>query len=376
MPSLRSLSLPAVAAAAYLLGRRSAARPARPAAPATGPSRPRPDQPSPGPVPVPGGPPPEAVRPDLPGVDAEIPTEIPAAGWRQIIRRALRETKDDDLALVAAGVAFWAFVGLFPALIAAVTLYGLIADPAEVQEQVRDLSDALPPESARLISDQLTEIAGGSRGALGLGLVVSLGAALFSASGAVANLIKAINLAYDEQETRNIVRLRGLALLMTLGAVLFVTVAVGIIAVLPAVLDTLGLGAGGRLAADVLRWVGLVLFVGASLAVVYRYAPDRDNPRLSWVSLGAGVATVLWVLGSVGFSVYVGTFGNYSETYGALAGVIVLLLWLFLTAFVVLFGAEVNSETEHQTAEDSTVGPPRPMGRRNAVKADTLPPQP
>ena len=364
MRSLRLLSLPAVAVAGYLLGRRGAARPAgsdhRPPDPA--------DLGGPGPAD------PAGTRPDLPGVDADDPTDIPPAGWRQIVRRALRETKNDDITLVAAGVAFYGFVGLFPALIAAVTLYGLIADPVEVQEQVRGLSDALPAESARLVGDQLTEIAGGSPRALGLGLVVSLGGALFSASGAVANLIKAINLAYDEEEGRNIVTLRGLALLMTLGAVVFVAVAVGIIAVLPVVLDAVGLGAGGRLAADILRWVALVLFVAGSLAVVYRYAPDRDNPRMAWVSLGAAVATVLWILGSAGFSVYVSTFGNYSETYGALAGVIVLLLWLFLTAFVVLLGAEINAETEQQTARDSTVGPPRPMGRRNAVKADTLPP--
>ena len=361
MPLLRLLTLPAVATTAYLVGRRAGSR-RREAAEWALPAEPVLDA--------------VTALPDLPGVDAGDPTEIPAAGWRQILRRAFRETREDGIPLLAAGVAFYGFVGLFPALIAAVTLYGLIADPAQVEEQVRSVTGALPAESAALLRDQLTEIAGGSRRALGIGLVVSLGGALFSASGAVANLIKAINLAYDEDETRGFVRLRGLALLLTLGAVLFVAVSVGIIAVLPAVFDSVGLGAAGRFTANVLRWAGLVVFVAASLAIVYRYAPDRSRPRLSWVSLGAAVSTALWILGSVGFSVYVRTFGNYSETYGALAGVVVLLLWLFLTAFIVLLGAEINSETEQQTARDSTVGPARPMGERDAVKADTLPARP
>ena len=309
----------------------------------------------------------------VPGIYADKPTEIPAAGWRQILRRAARETKEDGIPLIAAGVAFYAFLALFPALIAAVSVYGLVADPAQVREQVRGLSDALPPESARLIADQLTEIASGSDRALGLGLVLSLGGALFTASGGVANLIKAINLAYDEQETRGLVKLRALALLLTLGAVVFLAVAVGLIAVLPVLLDAVGLGPAAQVAAGILRWVGLVVFVTAALAILYRFAPDRDRPRLTWVSLGAAVATLLWILGSVGFSVYVRTFGNYSETYGALAGVVVLLLWLFLTAFIVLLGAEINSETEQQTARDSTVGPPKPLGERDAVKADTVP---
>ena len=142
---------------------------------------------------------------------------------------------------------------------------------------------------------------------------------------------------------------------------------------LPVVLDQLGLGGVGRAVVGVLRWAGLLVFVIAALAVLYRFAPDRNDPRFSWVTLGATVATLLWILGSAGFSLYVGNFSSYGKTYGALAGVVVLLLWLFLTAFVVLFGAEVNAEAEQQTAQDSTVGRPEPLGSRDAVKADTVP---
>jgi membrane protein len=270
-------------------------------------------------------------------------------------------------------VAFYSFLALFPALIAAVTLYGLIADPGQVEEQIRSLSEALPSESATLIADQLREITSTSERALGVGLVVSVLLALFTASGGVANLIKAINLAYDEEETRGFARVRALALLLTLGAIVFMVVAVGLVAVLPVVLDEIGLGGVGQAVVGVLRWVGLVLFMTGALAVLYRFAPDRNDPRFSWVTLGAAVATLLWILGSVGFSVYVDNFGSYGETYGALAGAVVLLLWLFLTAFVVLFGAEINAEAEQQTAQDSTVGRPEPLGSRDAVKADSVP---
>jgi membrane protein len=310
---------------------------------------------------------------EVPGIEADTPAQIPAAGWRQVVRRAWRESRADGIPLMAAGVAFYSFIALFPALIAAITLYGLVADPEQVEEQIRDLSAALPSESATLIADQLRQITSTSDRALGVGLVISVLGALFTASGGVANLIKAINLAYDEQETRGFARLRGVALLLTVGAIVFLVVAVGLVAVLPVVLDQVGLGSVGRTVVGVLRWVGLVLFVTGALAVLYRFAPDRDDPRLSWVTLGAAVATVLWIIGSAGFSVYVGNFGSYGETYGALAGAVVLLLWLFLTAFIVLLGAEINAEAEQQTAQDSTVGPPMPLGFRNAVKADSIP---
>ncbi len=309
---------------------------------------------------------------EVPGVDADRPSQIPAAGWKQILRRAWRETKDDNIPLLAAGVAFFGFLALFPGLIAAVTLYGLVADPAQVQEQISGLTQALPGESARLLQDQARDVASQPERALGVGLVISLLAALFSASGGVANLIKAVNIAYDEQESRGFLKLRATALLLTLCAVVFLAVAVGLITVVPVLMDGLGLDAVGRFAVQVLRWGGLVAFVLVALAVVYRYAPDRDNAKLRWVGLGSGVATALWLLGSALFSLYVTSFGKYGETYGALAGVVVLLLWMFLTSFIVLLGAEINSELEQQTAKDTTQGPDQPMGQRHAVKADTV----
>lgn len=309
---------------------------------------------------------------ETPGVDADRPSQIPAAGWKQILRRSFRETREDNILLLSAGVAFFAFLALFPGLIAGMTLYGLVADPAQVQEQVASLSRALPAESAQLLQDQAREATERSDEALGVRLLISLLIALLSASGGVSNLIKAVNIAYDEPETRSFVARRAAALLLTVCAVVFLVVAVGVITVVPVVTDRLGLDAAGRFLVQGLRWGGLVAFVLVALGVVYRYAPDRDNAKVRWIGLGSVVATVLWALGSAMFSLYVSTFGRYGETYGAVAGVVVLQLWLFLTAFIVLLGAEINSEMEHQTARDTTQGPPEPMGQRGAVKADTV----
>ncbi|HEU0104098.1 MAG TPA: YihY/virulence factor BrkB family protein [Mycobacteriales bacterium] len=370
----RTLTVTAVAGAAYAAGRRKGkqGKQARPALPPGGTA------------PVTSGDPARNGRPgqdqpqgsrggaQVPGREADAPTQIPAQGWKQILKRAWKEQNEDNIGLISAGVAYYAFTALFPALIAAVTLYGLVADPMDVADQARNLTETLPPESAKIITDQLTSVAGNSSGALGVGLVVSVLAALFSASGGVGNIIKAVNIAYDEDETRGFLKLRGLALLLTLGAVVFVVVAIGLIAVLPALFDNLGLGSFGTVVANVLRWVGLVVFMLVALAVLYRYAPDRDSPKFRWVGLGAGVATLLWIVASAALSFYVSNFGSYGKTYGALAGVIVLLLWLYITAFIVLLGAEINSESEQQTEKDSTEGPEKPMGERQAVKADTV----
>ena len=278
--------------------------------------------------------------------------------------------------IIAGGVAFFGFLSIFPALIALLSLYGLVATPETVARQVEDLSAQLPDAAAEIIEDQLSAIVANSGSALTFGLIVSILAALWSASGGVGNLITAVNLAYDEVETRNFVKLKLMSLGLTLGAIVFVLVTFGLVAVVPAVLEALPLGVVGTILAQVVRWVLLLAVFAGALAVLYRVAPDRDAPRFSWVSLGAVVVTVIWALVSVGFSLYVDNFGSYDKTYGAIAGVIVLMLWLYLTCYLVLLGAEINSEAEHQTAHDTTTGEPQPMGARDAKMADTLPESP
>jgi membrane protein len=308
----------------------------------------------------------------MPGRQAQAPTQIPPRGWWQVTRRAFAESKADHVPMLAGGVAFFAFLAVFPALIAALTIYGLIADPAEVAAQVEGLAATLPQEAQPLIADQLGSVVAGSDRALGLGLVVSLLAALWSASSGTGNLIQAVNIAYDEEETRGFLKLRGTALLLTLGAIVFVLLTLTLVAVVPAVLDALPLGLAGTVLAQVLRWALLLAVVVGALAVVYRVAPDRDAPRFRWASTGALVAAALWLAGSVLFSFYVDNFGSYNRTYGALAGVVVLLLWLYLTSYVVLLGAEINAEAERQTERDTTRGEPLPMGERRAQAADQV----
>jgi membrane protein len=309
-----------------------------------------------------------------PGSQADKPAEIPPKGWFQVLRRTLKEMKQDHVTLIAGGVAYSWFLALFPGLIAAVMIYGLVTDPAQVQQQIDSISEGLPQSAQELLSEQMTSIASTSSSSLSIGLIVSIALALWSASAGMAGLVEAINIAYDEEEGRNFFVKRGLALLLTLGLIVFLAISLGLVAVLPVLLGSLGLGAAAEIAAQVVSYVLLALVMMIALALVYRVGPDRDAPRLSWVSQGAVTATILWVIASVGFSFYVDNFGSYGETYGSLAGVIVLLLWLWLTALVVLLGAELNSEAEGQTAKDSTKGEPRPMGQRGAVKADEPPP--
>ncbi len=310
--------------------------------------------------------------PRQPGEQADTPAQIPPRGWWQVVRRAFAESSADNISILAGGVAFFAFLAVFPALIAALTLYGLVADPATVAAQVQDLAAGLPQDTQPLVAGTLASLTSPGGSTLGIGLAVSLLGALWSASGGTGNLMTAINIAYDEEETRGFVRMRGTALALTLGAIVFVLLTLGLVAVVPVLLDVLALGIVGTIIAQIVRWSLLITVVVIALAVVYRVAPDRDSPRFRWVSPGAVVATVLWVAASVAFSLYVNNFGSYNATYGALAGVVVLMLWMYLTSYIVLLGAEINAESERQTRHDTTRGEPRPMGERRAQAADTV----
>jgi membrane protein len=280
----------------------------------------------------------------------------------------MKSIKEDQVPLLSAGVAFYALLSLFPLVIAGVSIYGLVADPKTVQDQIANLTKLLSPEAADLVGKQLVEVTNGAGGALGLATVIGILTALWSASSGMKALITGVNLAYDETETRKFVKLRGLAILFTLGAMVLMGVALAAIVGYPPIADNLP---------TVLRWLVAIirfLILGGllvvALAVVYRYAPDRDEPKWTWVSWGSGIATLLWVVATIGFALYATFFGNYNKTYGALAGVIILMFWLFISAFVVLVGAELNTEMELQTAKDTTKGPEQPMGERGGHAAD------
>lgn len=306
------------------------------------------------------------------GRTAERPGDIPAAGWKDVAARVKDESKEDAVPLLAAGVAFFGLLASVPTLIAVVSIYGLVADPTNISSHVQDWLGAAPPEARTLVTQQLRSIVSASGGSLSIGVAVGIVVALWSASSGMKHLIQAINLAYDEQESRGFLKLRLVSLGLTVGAILFLLVMSSAIALIPDV------GTGGAARTIIGLLIGLVevivLFAAfvAGLAVLYRFAPDRDKPRWQWVSWGAVIAAVLWLVASLLFSLYTANFGKYNKTYGSLGGVIILLLWLMISAGVVILGAEINAELERQTELDSTVGAPKEMGERHAYVADTL----
>jgi membrane protein len=307
------------------------------------------------------------------GREAETPSDIPARGWKDILKRTVASIKEDNIQTVAAGLAFYTMLAIFPALVAFVSIYGLVSDPANVQNQIETFANALPSETASLIESQLTGIVESSAQALGWATAIAILGAMWSASSGMHQGIKAINLAYDEEETRGFMKVRGIALGLTLAYMVIAMLSLGLILVVPRLLEQLELGGAVNILLSVAQFVLLAIVFMVGLALLYRYAPDRDEPSWQWLSWGAVIATVVWIIASIGFTIFVSQFGNYQETYGALAGVIILLLWFFISAFVVLTGAELNAEMEHQTRRDTTTGPAEPMGRRGAVKADTVP---
>ena len=306
------------------------------------------------------------------GREAGTPKDIPARGWKDILLRVKDQIRKDRLSIVAAGVAFYALLAVFPGLIALVAVYGLAFDPQQVQEHVRVLSGVLPPEAADVLLGQLSDLTSTDTTALGIGAIGGVLLALWSASAGMRTLMEALNVAYNEEERRGMLRFYGTALLLTLAAIFGTIVAIGLVIGLPVVLKFLGLDTALSWLISIAAWPILIVTMLLGLAIVYRYAPSRDKPRWRWVSWGAVVATLLWIVGSVAFSVYVTRFGNYNETYGSVGAIVILLMWFLLSSYAVLIGAELNAEMERQTRKDTTAGANQPMGARGAHAADTL----
>ena len=305
------------------------------------------------------------------GRNAEVPSQIPAKGWRDIALRVKREASQDNLSIVAGGVAYYGFLAIFPALAAIVLVYGLFADPSAVQREVASLS-GVPTGVRAVLAQQLASLAGQSSGSLGFGVVVSVLVALWSARKGTAALIQSLNIAYDEQERRGFFQRTALTLLFTLGVIAVAVFALVLVAVVPAAVHRIGLP--GILTTVIVwaRWPVLAAAVLFGLAVLYRYGPSREKARWRWVTWGSAIATAIWLAASAGFSIYVSHFGSYNKTYGSVAAIAILLTWFLLSAYVVILGAELNGEMEHQTAKDTTTGAPRPLGRRGAHDADTV----
>ncbi|MCR5880524.1 YihY/virulence factor BrkB family protein [Phenylobacterium sp. J367] len=301
---------------------------------------------------------------------AEAPQDIPAPGWKDILIRTGKEFSEDQVPLVAAGFTFYALLAMFPALASFVALYGLFADVAQVQDHLQALTVVIPADMLRFVGEQMMRISAASEGGLSLAFVGGLLLSVWSASGATRALITAMNIAYDEVEKRGFVRRTLISLAFTLGFLAFGLCAVAVIAAPPAIERVLGPSTafGFRL----VTWPVLLAALGTGLALLYRFGPSRDQARWRWISWGSAVALVLWMAASAAFSVYVANFAHYERTYGSLGAAVGFMMWMYVSGQVILLGAELNSEIEHQTAKDTTVGPEKPLGARGAVMADTV----
>jgi membrane protein len=303
---------------------------------------------------------------------AASPSEIPARGWKDVVLRAYQNISDHHVLAMAAGMTFYSLLAIFPALAALVAIYGLFADPATISAHLDSLSDLVPGGAIDVARAQLTRVASKGAQTLGLTFVIGLAVSLWSANAAMKSLFEALNIVYAEQEKRSFVVLNALSLSFTIGAIAFILLALGAVVVLPIALQFVGASAAGDLLLRIGRWPALFIILTLALSAIYRYGPSREAALWRWITWGGVVATILWLAASALFSWYTANFGSYNETYGSLGAVIGFMTWLWISGTVILLGAELDAELEHQTARDTTTGVARPMGLRGARMADTV----
>ena len=306
------------------------------------------------------------------GRHATHPLQIPWNGWYDVLWRTYREMQSDRLLSIAGGVAFFVLLAIFPAITALVSAYALFFNASTIIDNLSMLNDVVPGNVLSIVHEQAARIASNSGRTLSTGLVVGLLVSLWSAMSGVKAIIDALNVIYEQKESRSFIKLNLVALAFTLAGFAAFLLAIGAIVVLPLVLSPIGLGSLTETLTRIARWPVLFLVLLLGLAVLYRYGPDRRAARWQWVSLGSVFAAVTWIVASFLFSWYLTSFANYNATYGSLGAVVGLMIWLWISTIVVLLGAELNAEIEHQTARDSTIGGDKPLGARGAVMADTV----
>ena len=296
---------------------------------------------------------PVAIPPDHPDTAGPAEKSVIAQkpGLIGIGRSVVDRFGRDNISLIAAGIAFYILAALFPALAAMVSIYGLVADPKQVTERVAGLSGILPPEALKIITDGIDTFAQKSGSQLSFALVVSLALALWSARAGMSSVMTGLNIAYEETEKRSFVMQNVVALALTLGGILFGILVILAVAIVPAAFAFLHSDGIAAQVLDIARWPVLAAVVVLGFAVIYRYAPSRTHADWRWISWGSGIAAVLWVVGSIIFSFYVSHFGSYSATYGALGAVVVMLLWFWVSALVLLLGAEIDDEIDDRARE-------------------------
>jgi len=311
-------------------------------------------------------------KPGEKGRQAESPAQIPAPGWKEIAFRTWKEASKDNVSLVAAGVAFYGFLAMVPLLGATVLTYGLVASSQTVLHNVQSLATTLPQDVAKLVGDQLLNVVKTSGSKKGLGLLVALAIAIWGARNAAGSIVIALNIAYEEDEKRGWLKVTLLSLEITVAAVLLALIGAAAIGVMAALESWLpGVGQVGAIIGKILTYLLLGAVAAAAAATLYRYGPSRTKAKWTWITPGSLFFAVGWVILTLGFGFYVSHFGKYNVTYGSLGGVIVLVTWMYLSSFILLYGAEFNSEVEHQTARDTTADRgDKPLGDRGAWSAD------
>jgi membrane protein len=306
------------------------------------------------------------------GRHATHPLQIPWRGWRDIFWRTYQEMQSDRLLSIAGGVAFFVLLAIFPAITALVSAYGLLFNTSTITGNLSLLNDVVPPNVLGIVSEQANRIAANSGRALSVGIIVGILVSVWSAMSGVKAMIDALNVIYEQQEGRSFIRLNLVALIFTLAGFASLLVVIAAVIVLPLILSPIGLQSETETLTRILRWPALLLVLLIGLAVLYRYGPYRRVARWQWVSVGSVFAAVTWIAVSYLFSWYLASFANYNATYGSLGAVVGVMIWLWISTIVVLLGAELNAEIEHQTARDSTVGDEKPLGARGAAMADTV----
>ena len=306
------------------------------------------------------------------GRSARTPSQIPARGWKDILLRVYHGISENRILLVAAGVTFYSLLAIFPGIAALISIYGLFADPSTVASHLDTIASVAPGGAVEVLREQMSRLASQGGTTLGVSFIVSLAISLWTANSGVKAIFDALNIVYGEEEKRSFLKLNAITLFVTLGIVVFILLTLTAVVALPIAFTYIPLPGVTALVVRIGRWPILFALVTLALAVLYKYGPSRTEPRWRWITWGSVSAAVVWLAASALFSWYVASFGSYNKTYGSLGAIIGFMTWIWISIIVVLVGAKLNAEMEHQTVRESTTGQPKPLGRRGARMADTV----
>jgi membrane protein len=308
------------------------------------------------------------------GRSVDTPSKIPPRGWKDIPLRVYHGISEDRILLVAAGVTFYLLLSIFPGIAALFSIYGLFANPAEIAGHLDALANVAPGGAIDLLREDMARLGSNGGTTLGVGFLVSLAVSLWTTNSGVSAIFDALNIVYEEKEKRGLIKFYLTTLAFTLASIVFILLAIAVVVLSPVVLNFIPLPGGTDLLVKIARWPILFVLTALALAALYRYGPSRAEARWRWITWGSAFATVMWIAASVLFSWYVANFGSYNKTYGSLGAIIGFMTWIWISIIVVLVGAKLDAEMEHQTARETTAGQPKPLGMRGTRMAETLDP--